>query len=137
MKIFSKFLILFLLFFFSKDRIFAQLSSERIGNKIYDFRLNNIDNSFVSLNSFKEAKGFIIIFTCNHCPFAKLYSKRLNALNKKYKKLGVPLIAINSMDSLVYKEESFELMKTKPKKDKFNFYYLQDGAQTEIGRAHV
>ena len=140
MKLISKYLILFLFFLLSNDEIFAQLSSEKIGSKINDFRLKNIDNSFVSLNSIKEAKGFIIVFTCNHCPFAKLYCKRLNALNKKYKALGVPLIAINSMDSLVYKEESFELMKTKARKDKFNFYYLQDGAQSvakSFGATHT
>ena len=61
---------------------------------------------------------------------AKLYSKRLNALNKKYKPLGVPLLAINSMDSLLYKEESYELMQTKAKSDKFNFFYLQDATQS-------
>ena len=104
--------------------------NNKIGEKISDFRLKNIDNSFVSLNDFKDAKGFMIVFTCNHCPFAKLYSKRLNALNKKYKPLGVPLLAINSMDSILYKEESFELMQTKAKSDKFNFCYLQDATQS-------
>lgn len=61
--------------------------------------------------------------------FAKLYSKRLNDLNTKYSKLNVPVLAINSMDELVYKEESFELMKQKAKKDKFNFPYLHDDTQ--------
>lgn len=102
----------------------------KIGEKISDFKLKNIDNSIISLSDFKNAKGFMIVFTCNHCPFAKLYSKRLNALNKKYKPLKVPLLAINSMDSFLYKEESFELMQTKAKNDKFNFYYLQDATQS-------
>ena len=99
------------------------------GSQIVDFSLKNVDNAAVSLSQFKDAKGFIVVFTCNHCPFAKLYSERYNDLNKKYKPLGVPLIAINSMDSLVYEEESFEGMQEKARNEKFNFPYLQDGNQ--------
>lgn len=114
--------------------------NNKIGEKISDFKLKNVDNTLVSMSDFKNAKGFMIVFTCNHCPFAKLYSKRLNALNKKYKPLGVPLLAINSMDSLLYKEESFELMQTKAKSDKINFYYLQDANQSvgkDFGAKHT
>ena len=100
-----------------------------LGSQIIDFSLKNVDNATISLNQFKDAKGFIIVFTCNHCPFAKLYSQRYNDLNKKYKPLGVPLIAINSMDSLVYEEESFEAMQEHARAEKFNFPYLQDDSQ--------
>ena len=99
------------------------------GGQIVDFSLKNVDNVAISLSQFKDAKGFIIVFTCNHCPFAKLYSERYNDLNTKYQPLGVPLIAINSMDSLVYEEESFEKMQEKAQSEKFNFPYLQDGSQ--------
>jgi peroxiredoxin len=100
-----------------------------IGTTINDFSLRNTDNTDVALSQYKDAKGFIIIFTCNHCPFAKLYSPRLNDLNKKYKPLGVPLLAINSMDSVMYEEESFEKMQEKVASDKLNFPYLQDSNQ--------
>ena len=75
----------------------------------------------------------MIVFTCNHCPFAKLYPERFNALNSKYQSLGVPLIAINSMDSAIYDEERFELMQEKSKSENFNFHYLQDGQQ-KVGK---
>lgn len=100
-----------------------------LGKEVNSFSLKNIDNSFYSLKGNKNAKGFIVVFTCNHCPFAKLYSKRLNQLNTQYKKLGVPLIAINSMDTLVYEDENFELMQTKSKAAKLTFPYLQDATQ--------
>lgn len=96
---------------------------------IKDFKLKNINNKLVSLSSFKKAKGFIIIFTCNKCPMAKFYSERLNKLNTDYKVKGVYLLAINSMDTLAYAEESFSLMQQKAKKDKLNFPYLQDKLQ--------
>ena len=92
-----------------------------IGNTVNDFSLRNINNKNVSLYDFKNAKGFIIVFTCNHCPFAKLYPERLNMLNEKYKSLHVPLIAINSTDSLVYEEETFAEMVKKVKEKGFNF----------------
>jgi glutathione peroxidase-family protein len=96
---------------------------------IADFSLKNVDNKFVSLNSYKKAKGFIVVFTCNKCPMAKLYSERLNKLNLKYSSKGFYLLAINSMDTLVYAEESFKKMKARAKTEQFNFPYLQDKLQ--------
>ncbi len=126
-----RFLIL-IIFLIGTAELFAQ-STSLIGKKIQPFTLKNIDHSLISINGIKQAKGFMVIFTCNHCPFAKLYSKRLNELNKKYKKKGVPLLAINSMDSFLYKEESFELMQQIAKKEKYNFPYLQDATQ-KVGK---
>lgn len=104
------------------------------GNRtIHDFILPNANGASFSTLDQKTAKGFIVIFTCNHCPFAKLYSKRMNALNSEFSKLQVPLIAINSMDTLVYEDETFALMRAKAQQDSFNFPYLQDATQ-QIGR---
>ena len=100
-----------------------------LGKQINNFNLKNIDGKFVSLNEYKKAKGFVIMFTCNHCPFAKLYSSRMNQLNKKYAALDIPMLAINSMDSLLYEEETFDEMRLKAKTDKFNFPYLFDETQ--------
>ena len=103
--------------------------TKHIGKSIPDFSLLNIDSTRISFKTYPNAKGFIIVFTCNHCPFAKLYPERLNALNLKYSSLGVPLMAINSMDTAVYEEESFELMRTKAMREKTNFPYLYDASQ--------
>ena len=65
-----------------------------IGDIATDFNLENIDGKFVSLSDFNDAKGFIIVFTCNTCPYAVLYEDRIEALNKKYASQGYPLIAI-------------------------------------------
>lgn len=93
---------------------------------IQDFSLKNVDNKTISTKAFPDAKGFIIVFICNECPFAKLYSKRLNELSTKYKAMDVPLLAINSMDTLLYEDESFKDMQLKAKDDKFKFPYLHD-----------
>ena len=87
---------------------------------ISNFKLKSATtNKWVSLSDYKDAKGFIVIFTCNKCPMAKFYSQRLNQMNEKYKKMGVPLVALNSMDTLAYAEESFRRMQLKVKKDQF------------------
>ncbi|MEP6795819.1 MAG: thioredoxin family protein [Saprospiraceae bacterium] len=96
---------------------------------VIDFSLQNIDGRYLSLNDFPDSKGFIIVFTCNHCPFAKLYPGRLNKLNEKYAPLHVPLIAINSVDSLDFEEETLMIMKQKALENKFTFPYLRDVTQ--------
>ncbi len=96
---------------------------------ISDFRLQNVDGKFVSLSDYPSAKGFIIVFTCNHCPFAKLYPPRLNELNTKYKPKGVPLIAISSTDTIIYDEDTYPKMVEKAHNEHFNFPYLFDGLQ--------
>jgi len=101
-----------------------------IGKEVPAFTLPDCKGSKLSINNYKNAKGFIIVFTCNHCPFAKLYTKRFNELNKKYKPLGVPILAINPMDSLVYEDENARGMKVWAASQHFNFPYLQDGSQT-------
>lgn len=99
-------------------------------NEITNFSLKNVDGKLVSLSDYPHAKGFIIIFTCNHCPFAKLYPERLNILNDRYKKLDVPLLAISSMDTINYEDDTYLLMIQKAKKEKFKFPYLYDADQS-------
>ncbi|MDN3675876.1 redoxin domain-containing protein [Flavobacterium paronense] len=108
---------------------FSVIDNNSNTKTITDFSLKNVDNKKVSLSSYKNAKGFMVIFTCNKCPMAKFYSNRLNTLNKYYKTKGVYLLAIDAMDTLAYKEESFTLMQKKAKADKLNFPYLQDKSQ--------
>jgi peroxiredoxin len=100
---------------------------------IRDFTLPNANGDTLSTKNYGNAKGLIVIFTCNHCPFAKLYTKRMNNLNTVFTKSGVPLIAINSMDTLVYEDETFALMRKKVLQDSFNFPYLQDATQ-QVGK---
>ena len=113
----------FILFPFIFIHLFTDKNNPEI---IQDFSLKNVDNKTISTKAFPDAKGFIVVFICNECPFAKLYSKRLNELSTKYTSLNVPLIAINSMDTLVYEDESFKDMQLKAKNDKFKFPYLHD-----------
>ncbi len=106
---------------------FAQ-SGYKIGDKATDFKLKGTDDKMHSLSEFKNAKGYIVIFTCNHCPYSKAYEDRIIALQNKYGK-EYPVIAINPNDPQVNADDSFEKMKVRAKEKKFNFPYLFDDGQ--------
>ncbi len=101
----------------------------KIGDKATDFKLKSVDGKMYGMADYKDAKGFIIVFTCNHCPFAKKYEDRINALAKKYKPQGYVLLAINPNDPSVEPDDSFELMKVRAKEKGFAFPYLFDEGQ--------
>ena len=107
--------------------------SEHKGYKVGDvatgFTLKNVDNKMVSLSDFNDAKGFIVIFTCNHCPYAKAYETRIIGLNHKYASQGYPVIAINPNDPKVEPQDSFEGMQQRAKEKGFTFPYLFDEGQ--------
>ena len=63
-------------------------------------------------------------------PFVSRYADRLNALNKKYAPLGIPLLAINSSDTLIFADESFAKMIDYAKEKKYTFPYLCDNNQS-------
>jgi glutathione peroxidase-family protein len=83
----------------------------------------------VSLADYKKAKGFIVIFTCNHCPYSVAYEDRIIALDKKYKEKGFPVIAINPNNPEKQPQDSFDLMKVRAKEKGFTFPYLFDDGQ--------
>ncbi|MBS1492778.1 MAG: thioredoxin family protein [Bacteroidetes bacterium] len=99
------------------------------GTSIGDFTLKNVDGKMLSLKDFPDSKGFIVVFTSNGCPFAKLYPQRMNEMNLKYRPLNVPLIAINSSDTLQFEENSFMEMVKTAKEGNYNFSYLSDADQ--------
>lgn len=99
------------------------------GDKAIDFNLKNINDKQYSLASDKAAKGFIVIFTCNHCPYAVAYEDRIIALNAKYAAKGYPVVAINPNDATAYPDDSFEKMKVRAKEKGFTFPYLLDESQ--------
>ncbi len=100
-----------------------------LGDKATDFNLLNVDGTYVSMANFEDAKGFVVIFTCNHCPFSKAYEDRILKLDKKYEKLGFPVIAINPNDPAVQPKDSYELMKVRAEEKEFTFPYLFDMGQ--------
>lgn len=100
-----------------------------VGDVVQDFKLKNVDGKQVALSDFKNAKGVVVIFDCNTCPYSKAYNERIMALNKKYSGKGFPVIAINSNDAAASPGDSFEAMVTQAKRKKYDFPYLADETQ--------
>lgn len=107
---------------------FAQ-SGYKIGDKATDFSLKGTDDKMHSLSEIKNAKGYIVIFTCNHCPYSKAYEDRIIALQTQYASQGYHVVAINPNDPTVNTDDSFELMKVRAEEKGFNFPYLFDKGQ--------
>jgi peroxiredoxin len=119
--------LLLVLSFISFGLVYA--GGYEVGDKASDFKLKNIDGKMVSMADFDDAKGFIVIFTCNHCPYAIAYEDRIIALDKEYKSKGYPVIAINPNDPEVQPQDSFEKMKERASEKGFTFPYLIDDGQ--------
>lgn len=101
-----------------------------VGDKADDFSLKNVDGKMVSLADYKDVKGYIVIFTCNHCPYAQLYEQRIIDLHNKYNASGFPVIAINPNSPLIVAEDSYEEMQKRSRQKHYPFAYLFDEEQT-------
>ncbi len=108
----------------------AQVKTLLPGASAPAIALQNIDEKSVSFANYPEAKGFIVVFTCNTCPYSKAYEQRLIELQNTYSAQGFPLLAINPNDPEASQGDSFEQMKTHAQTSHFNFPYLYDPGQT-------
>lgn len=108
---------------------FTNTSGYQPGDKATDFKLKSVDGKMYSMSDYKDAKGFIVVFTCNHCPFAVKYEDRVIELAKKYKSKGYVLLAINPNDPAAAPDDSFDKMKVRAKEKGFTFPYLFDEGQ--------
>lgn len=102
----------------------------QIGDVVSDFSLKNVDGQKVSLSDFKDAKGFIVIFTCNTCPYSVASEDRINALNAEFKSKGFPVIAINPNNPNLQPADSYKAMQQKSVEKGFTFPYLYDESHT-------
>lgn len=129
-KLYYVFMIYFIMISLSISEIYAKEKQSIINRIIKPFSAPTALGTLFSLPEKDEYTAIAVVFTCNHCPFANLYTDRLNAFYQEYLPKGVLLIAINPMDSVLYEDETLYNMKTKAIKDQFLFPYLQDADQT-------
>lgn len=129
MKTFKILMLLSIVFLAASFNLVNNKEGYKIGDIATDFKLKNVNDKMISLSDFKKAKGFIVIFTCNHCPYSVAYEDRIIELDKKYKDKGYPIIAINPNNPAKEPKDSFELMKVRAKEKGFTFPYLFDDGQ--------
>lgn len=83
-----------------------------------------------SLDDYATAKAVVVIFTCNHCPYAVHVEPELLRLAHDYKDKGVQLVAICSNDAQKYPADSFDAMAQRAAEQSFPFPYLHDESQS-------
>ncbi|WP_425389941.1 thioredoxin family protein [Ekhidna sp.] len=105
-----------------------------VGDYAKDFKLPNVDGKMISMADYPNAKGFIVVFTCNTCPYAKAYESRIIDLDKKYADKGFPVIAINPNDVSQQPGDSMDEMKKRANNKGYTFPYVRDDSQ-EVTKA--
>lgn len=106
-----------------------------LGTAAPPFSLPGVDGETRSLGSFADAELLVVVFTCNHCPYAMASEDRLIEIQNDYRARGVRLVAINPNDADAYPADSFEKMKQRAAEKGFNFPYLRDESQ-EVARVY-
>lgn len=106
-----------------------------IGAQAPAFALPGVDGRTWRLDDFAGARGLVVVFICNHCPYVRAITGRLVADVADMKALGIETVAINSNDAAAYPADSFRHMVTFASERHFNFPYLHDESQ-EVARAY-
>ncbi len=99
------------------------------GDAAPDFSLKGTDGKMHSLSDYNGAKALLVIFTCNHCPFAQAKFGRMNEIYEKYSRQGMKMVGVNPNDAKSYPDDSFEKMKKTANEKGFKFDYLYDETQ--------
>jgi peroxiredoxin len=105
------------------------------GWKAPDFALKGVDGKTYSLKDVRGAKGTLVVFICNHCPYVRAIADRLSEEARALQNLGIGVIAVMPNDTKNYPEDSFDNMKTFAKKHDFAFPYVIDETQA-VARAY-
>ena len=107
-----------------------------LGTEAPDFKLfDTVNNQLVSLSDFDNAKGLLVVFMCNHCPFVKHILEEFVTAARDLQKKGIGIVAISSNDVENYPDDSPVKMADLAREKRFSFPYLYDGTQ-EIAKAY-
>jgi peroxiredoxin len=99
-----------------------------------DVKMASADGRNVSITDMKGPKGTLVVFTCNHCPWAKAWQNRIVDLGNTYSKRGVGVIVVNPNDPEAYPEDAFAVMQERAKELKMTVPYVVD-ATSDVARA--
>lgn len=100
-----------------------------LGTEAPDFALPNVDGKTVRRDDLRGAKGLLVVFICNHCPYVKHITRKLAEVAKSYQAGGLAVVAISSNDVANYPDDSPAKMKLFAKESGYLFPYLYDESQ--------
>jgi len=106
-----------------------------IGDKAPEFELPDTDGASWSAPNGDGATATVVVFTCNHCPYALAWHDRLAQAARDYRERGVRFLAVSSNDADRYPRDSYDAMKARVAKEDWPMPYLYDQTQ-EVARAY-
>ena len=106
-----------------------------LGNHAPDFALEGVEGKTWRLADIRGAKGVLVMFICNHCPYVKAAAARIVRDAKELQAMGVGVIAIMPNDTEAYPDDSFDNMKAFAHRNGFTFPYVIDRTQS-VARAY-
>ncbi len=102
-----------------------------LGTEAPNFQLPDVvSGKTLGLDDFPDAKGFMIAFICNHCPFVQLIRHELARYGREYTEKGLAVIAINSNDIAAHPEDGPDAMRDDARRFGYAFPYCLDEDQS-------
>jgi peroxiredoxin len=106
-----------------------------LGTEAPAFRLPDPSGRMVSLDDHPDAKAYLVVFMCNHCPFVKHVRGELAKLGRELPERGVAMVGINANDADKYPDDSPSRMRDEAETYGYAFPYLVDQTQ-EVAKAY-
>jgi peroxiredoxin len=116
-----------------------------LGSPAPDFALPGVDGQVHKLGDYASSPILVIAFTCNHCPIAQMYERRIQQLANDYKNRGVAVIAIQGNDPKAIRIDELDSsdvsdtlpeMKIRVQYKHLTYPYLYDGDTQQVTRAY-
>jgi thiol-disulfide isomerase/thioredoxin len=89
-------------------------------------KMKNVDGKLLSITDVTGKAGTLVVFTCNHCPFAKAWEQRIVELGNAYAGKGIGVILVNANDPTTHPEDGFEEMQARAKSRGMKIPYVVD-----------
>ena len=107
-----------------------------LGTRAPAFTLpDTVSGKTKSLEALKGAKGTVVMFICNHCPYVKHINAELVRVARDYQRRGIAFIAISSNDVATHPEDGPDRMREAAHTHGYTFPYLYDESQ-EVAKAY-
>jgi hypothetical protein len=107
----------------------ARASATRVGRPAPPLELPDTEQEVRTLPAPGEAAATVVVWTCNHCPYALAWHDRLAQVAADYEPRGVRFLAVNSNDAERYPRDSLEAMRERVREEGWPFPYLHDSSQ--------
>jgi peroxiredoxin len=107
----------------------AQAAATKVGDPAPPLELPDTEGQMHTLPMPGEVPATVVVWTCNHCPYARAWHDRLAQVARDYEPRGVRFLAVNSNDAERYPDDSYEAMRERVEAEDWPFPYLHDESQ--------